>query len=168
MTDRRSVGRLDHHLHALPALPFVQRQPVGQAHALGQRLGVAEPDRVAQRAADGARAASGAFRPPGAAAARRPRRRTPAPRSPGPRPARPARPRSAALNHSQRQRPVGAQRARQRRGVQPLARPPPASAASKTGKPASARVQPAAIAWPPKRSSTPGWRLATRSSASRR
>ena len=31
-----------------------------------------------------------------------------------------------------------------------------------------AMVQPAAMAWPPKRSSTPGWRLATRSSASRR
>ncbi|MNK74279.1 hypothetical protein D3C87_937880 [compost metagenome] len=43
-----------------------------------------------------------------------------------------------------------------------------ASARSKTGKCSRATVQPAAIAWPPKRSSTPGWRLATRSSASRR
>jgi hypothetical protein len=45
---------------------------------------------------------------------------------------------------------------------------PPAPAPARTRRGALATVQPAAIAWPPKRSSTPGWRLATRSSASRR
>ena len=67
-----------------------------------------------------------------------------------------------------RQRAVGVQAARQGGGVQPFAGPPAAAPARTASKCSSAIVQPAAMAWPPKRSSTPGWRLATRSSASRR
>src|SRR5687767_13923951 len=38
--------RFHHHLHARLAVPLVERQPVGQAHPLAHRLGVAEPDRI--------------------------------------------------------------------------------------------------------------------------
>src|SRR5262249_39671567 len=45
-----SARRLHHHLQPLLPLELVDAEPVGDAHAFGHRLRVAEPDRVAQLA----------------------------------------------------------------------------------------------------------------------
>ena len=161
----------DHHLHPLAAIPFVDAQPVGQPRRApaAARRGRTRSRRVPGRR--GAGAASGACRRPAAAAAPAPRRRTAAPRNPGPRPARPAAATVSALNHSSASGPS----VRSVRVSVAASSHSPAtvrSALSNRATPASgsvaSSVQPAAIAWPPKRSSRPGWRLATRSSASRR
>ena len=75
---------------------------------------------------------------------------------------------SAALNHSSASGPSVRSVRVSVAASQPLARHLAQRGVEGRAAAASASVQPAAIAWPPKRSSSPGWRLLTRSSASRR
>jgi hypothetical protein len=101
------------------AVPFVEREPVGQPGPIGQRLGVAEPDRVAQLAGV-AHAQLQVLLADQPLLQHLTSSQNTGASKPWPQTWASSTAAVSALNHCSGQRAVGAQRARQRRGVQPL------------------------------------------------